>query len=113
MENKPSLLESLFERAEEYGKTSLELIKLKALDKTSDLASSFVSRLTVTFSLTAFLVMVSLGVAIWLGEILGKPWYGFFIVSAFYGILAFILYFFMHKWLKRIVSNLIIKQLLK
>ena len=31
---------SLLERATEYGKTSIELVKLKTLDKTTDIVSS-------------------------------------------------------------------------
>ena len=38
MEDNAKLIESLLERAVEYGKTSLELVKLKALDKTSDVS---------------------------------------------------------------------------
>ncbi len=42
MEDNTRLLESLLERASEYVKTSLELVKLKALDKTTDVVSSLV-----------------------------------------------------------------------
>lgn len=100
MENKVNLIDSLIERAEEYTKTSIALFKLKALDKTSDVASSFVSRLAVIFSFLIFLLMLNIGIALWLGEILGRSWYGFFTVAAFYGIAGIILYFFMHKPLK-------------
>jgi hypothetical protein len=40
MEDKADLLETLFGRATEYGKTSIELVKMKALDKTTDIVSS-------------------------------------------------------------------------
>ena len=40
MEDKANLLESLLERGEEYGKTSLELLKLKVLDKSSGVLST-------------------------------------------------------------------------
>jgi hypothetical protein len=42
MEENKKLIESLLEKATEYGKTSFELVKLKALDKTSDVVSSFI-----------------------------------------------------------------------
>ena len=42
MEDNPNLLETLLERASEYGKTSIELAKLKTLDKTTDIISSFI-----------------------------------------------------------------------
>jgi hypothetical protein len=44
---------------------------------------------------------------------LGKIFYGFFIVAAFYLLIVAVIHFFMHKWLKKVISNFIIKQLLK
>jgi len=105
-------IESLLERVEDYGKTSFELVKLKALDKTSDVLSSFVPHSVVVCFIAAFLLFSNLGLAFWLGEIFGKIYYGFFVVSAFYGVTGLIMHFFMHKWMKRIVCNNIIKQVL-
>ncbi len=42
MEDKLNFIEPLFERVEEYGKTSYELFKLKTIDKTSNILSTFV-----------------------------------------------------------------------
>ena len=113
MEDKAGLLETLFERAEEYSKTSLELLKLKVLDRTSQIASMCMARAVVCIALALFILMVSIGVAFWLGDILGKIWYGFFIVAGFYGIAAFVLYFFLGRWLRKIYGNFIIRQVLK
>ena len=113
MEDNAKLIESLLEKAAEYGKSSFELAKLKALDKTSDVISSFIPH-SVFFVLIASLVFFfSLGLAFWLGEILGETCFGFFVVAAFYGITAIVLYLFMHKWLKKRICNYIIKQVLK
>jgi hypothetical protein len=112
MEDKTSPIDALFERAEEYSKTSIELLKLKLLDKTTDVASSSVSSLAITFLLLVFLLFMSLGIALWLGEILGKSFYGFFIVAAFYFITGAVLYIFRHKWIKNIVSRSIIQRVL-
>jgi hypothetical protein len=112
MEDK-NLFESLLERASEYGKTSYELVKLKAVDKTSDLVSSFLPRTLVFILIASFLLFLNLGLALWLGEVLGKVYYGFFVVAGFYVIAGIVIYFFMHKWLKRLVSDYLIKQMLK
>lgn len=112
MENKANYLEPLMERAEHYGKTSYELIRLKTLYKTADVASSFVSRGTAILLLSMFVVIANIGVALWLGDILGKSYYGFFCVAGFYGIISFVLYFFMHKSIKKNVSNSIISVML-
>ncbi len=112
MEENETSLDSLLERAEEYGKTTLELAKLKALDKTSGAVSSVLSRVITCILFGMFFLMASIGVSLWLGEILGKIWYGFLVVAAFYGIIGIIMYFFMHAWLKRLFGNYIIKEVL-
>jgi Fe2+ transport system protein B len=113
MEDNAKLIESLLERAAEYGKASYELVKLKALDKTSDAVSSFVPHSVVVVIIAVFMLFLNLGLAFWLGEILGKTFFGFFVVAAFYGITGIVLHFFMHKWLKKRISNFIIKHVLK
>jgi hypothetical protein len=113
MEEHTKLIESLFERVTDYGKTSIELAKLKAIDKTSDVVSSFVPHAVVFILIASFLLFVNLGLAFWLGEILGKTCYGFFVVAGFYIFIGFFIHFFMHKWIKKVVYNYIIKLLLK
>ena len=106
-------LESLLESGKEFGKTSFELLKLKALDRSTGLASGIVFILIVIILFTLFFLMGTLGIAFWLGEILGKLWYGFFIVAGFYAATGLIVYFFMREWIKNMVSNFIIKNVLK
>ncbi|MCX6234070.1 MAG: hypothetical protein NT175_04985 [Bacteroidetes bacterium] len=113
MEDNSKLIESLLEKAADYGKASYELVKLKALDKTSDVVSSFIPHTVVLVLIASFILFLNLGLAFWLGEILGKTCFGFFVVGAFYGIIAIVLHFFMHKWLKKLLCNYIIKQVLK
>ena len=113
MEDNKKLIETLLQRAAEYGKTSYELVKLKALDKTSDVVSSFIPHAVVFGLIVSFMLFLNLGLAFWLGEILGKTCYGFFVVAAFYGVFGIILHFFMHKWLKKFVCDYIIKKVLK
>lgn len=113
MEDKAKSLESLLNSATEYGKTTIELVKLKALDKTSDVVSSVVSHYVVLIILSSFMLFLNLGIAFWLGEILGKIFYGFLIIAGFYLITGVIIYFLMYKWLKKLVCNYVIKQMLK
>jgi hypothetical protein len=113
MESNAKLIESLLERVADYGKTSYELVKLKALDKSSDVVSSFIPKAVVLVFMASFLLFFNLGLAFWLGEILGNIYFGFFVVAAFYGIAALVIHFFMHKWLKKVVGNSIIKQVLQ
>lgn len=112
MEDKVNFLEPLFERVEEYGKTSYELIRLKTVDKTAEVASTFISRGIALLLLCMFIVILNIGIALWLGDMLGKSYYGFFCVAGFYGIAGSVLYFFMHNWIKRVISNSIVSQML-
>jgi hypothetical protein len=113
MEDLTDIFESFLEKAKEYSKTSIELLKLKALEKTSGVISSIISRIAVIIFIFMFFLLGNIGISLWLGEILGKSWYGFLSVAAFYGIVGVVLYFFLHKSLKKLVGNFIIKQILK
>lgn len=112
MEDTAKLIETLLERTVEYGKTSFELVKLKAVDKTSDVVSTLIPHTIVIVLIVSFLLFVNLGLAFWLGEILGRIYFGFFVVAAFYGLSAIVLHFFMHKRLKKYIGDYIIKQVL-
>jgi hypothetical protein len=113
MEDSKKLLESLVDRVTDYGKTSYELVKLQAVDKSSDVVSSVIPHTVVLILASSFMLFFNLGLAFWLGEILGKLFYGFFIVAAFYILVGLIVHLFMHKQLKEMIRNYVIKQLLK
>jgi hypothetical protein len=112
-ESKTEMIESLFEKAVDYGKTSLRLVKLKTLSKTSDVASTSLSHLVVLIFAFAFMLFLSLGLAIWIGEILGQSYYGFFIVAAVYALIGIFIQLFLHNWLKKVLDNYLIDQVLK
>lgn len=105
-------LEPLFERVEDYAKTSYELYKLKTIDKSASIISSIVYGGIIITLFSIFFVIINIGIAIWLGDILGKMYYGFLSVGGFYGIIGGIIYLFMHKSIKKHISNLIISKLL-
>ena len=111
MEDKASLLEPLFEKALSYSKTSSELLQLKALAKASDLISQMVSRLVLTVFLMLFIIIMTIGISLWLGDLLGKSYYGFFIFGAIYFIIG-VLIIIIHPQIKKRVNDLIISQAL-
>ena len=112
MEENINLIESLIERIAEYSKTSYELVKLNVVDKTSDGISALMAHAIVKVIAACFMLFVNLGIAFWVGDMLGKIYYGFFAVAAFYGFVAFILHFFMHKWMKRVFYDYLIRKML-
>jgi len=113
MEANHSPIESLFEKTENYAKAGIELIKLKAIDKFADILSSLLSNIVVISFITIFFFIFNVGLSLWIGEMLGKSYFGFFIVSGFYCFVGILLYIFRNKWLKTPINNSIINQALK
>lgn len=112
MEDQTNLIETLIEKAIDYGKTSLDVAKLKAVHKTAEVVSTLLPHSIVLIIFSSCMLFLSLGLAFWLGEILGKIYFGFFIVGAFYALTGIIIHFFMHDWIKKNISDGIIKQVL-
>lgn len=113
MESPKDAVASLFEQAEEYGKTTIELYKLKMLNSVTELVTSLVSKISVFIVFLLFVIILSVGIALFLGELLGKTYYGFFIVSGFYLLTGIVMHFFMRKWIQAPISESIIKQTLE
>lgn len=113
MENKATTIEMLFEKAEDYTRTTIDLVKLNAVDKTADVMSSLLSRLAVSIVFVMFAFLVNIGLSLWIGELLGKPYFGFFAVSSVYLLISIVLYIYKDEWIKMPVSNFIIVKMLK
>lgn len=113
MNTNATSIETLFDRAEDYSKTTIELLKLNAIDKSADVASSVLSRLAIFMVVALSVIILNIGIALWIGILLGNTCYGFFITGGFYILVAILLHTFRHQWIKFPVSNAIITQLLK
>jgi len=113
MKEKENILEPLWEKAEDYGKTSLELLRLKSIDKSSDVVSTILPYMLVIVLTIIFLMFINFGIAFWLGAIWNSIYLGFFAVAAFYGLCGVIIHFFLHDKFKESIRNTIIKLLLK
>jgi hypothetical protein len=111
MEPTISLIEPLLERAEMYTKTSIELLKLKSIHKTADITSTLISRLLLTIVLSLFVLTLNIGIALWIGDLLEKAYFGFLVVAAFYALIGIVL-FFIHPIIKSRLNNSIITQIL-
>lgn len=112
METKASTIELLFEKAEDYARTTAELTKLTVVDKSADVLSSLLSQMAIGVVVALFSLLINIGISLWLGELLGKTYYGFFIVSSCHLIFAILLYSYKKVWIKMPVSNFIIHKML-
>jgi len=113
MEDYARLFETLLERVADYFKTTVELVKLKAVEKITDLISSLIPHAFIVGIIIFALLFLNIGLALWLGDILGNMYYGFLAVGAFHTFLAIVFRLFFYKGLKRVFSRQIIKGLLK
>jgi fatty acid desaturase len=113
MEENTNMFETLLEKATDYGKTSYELAKLKAVHKTAEVVSTLLPHSIVLVIFSSCMLFLSLGLAFWLGEILGRFYFGFFVVGGFYALTGIIIHFFMHDRIKKNISDRMIKQVLK
>ena len=113
METPVNILESLVEKFESYIKTTFELAKLKFVESSIAIATSLFSRLCMLMIISACIFIFSIGLSQYLGEMLGKSYYGFFVVSGGYLLIGLILFYPLHKWIKRTISKIIIKKLIQ
>jgi len=104
---------NLYEKAENYTKTSLELLKLKTVSSVADVVSTLTSRIAVGAVVAFFTLFLNIGISLWLGKVLGEYYYGFFIVALFYLIVAVIMHTMQHKIIKTPIGNMIISSILK
>lgn len=112
MEENKELFKTLFEKSEDFGRTSLELLKLKAIDKSSDFLSIVISRTIQVIFILTLIFLFTFGLSLWVGELTGKVYYGFFIVGAFYGLIAIAVSVF-YKPIRNFISNIFIRQIMK
>lgn len=113
MENTSLDFGGLVSESKEYVETKLELWKLKAVDKIAVVTTLLIARVILFIILMCFWIMLSIGVALWIGKSLGSNMYGFFIVAAFYGIAGLIIYFFRNALIKAPIGNKLVEALLK
>jgi hypothetical protein len=113
MEEKATIVESVVDHAKAYAESTFELIKLKAVKKGSEVASVIAAYVIVVASVLLFVIIVNIGLAIWLGDLTGKLYYGFFIVAGFYALVALILHLGHKVIFKRPITNMAIRKYIK
>lgn len=113
MDPEPNTVEPLVTKVGEYLETRLALLKLRATDKSADIVSGLVSKLVAVLFGSIFLITLNIGIGLFLGDLLGKNYYGFFVLAGFYAICALVFHAFKDKWVRKPVSDSIIKKMTK
>jgi len=107
-----TLIETIFSQSKDYIDNRLELYKLKAINKTSSLASSIVLGVALFVVFFIFFIVLNVGIALLIGELLGHSYLGFLIWAAFYAIVGFILFSQRNKIIKTPITKVIIGKFL-
>jgi hypothetical protein len=113
MENNTTPIESLFEKVEDYGKTTLTLLKLNAVDKSADVFSFLAIKMVLFLFVVLFLFTLSIGISLWLGELLGKSYYGFFVTTGSYFLIGLFIQIFKTSLIGATVRKAVISEMLK
>jgi energy-coupling factor transporter transmembrane protein EcfT len=113
MENQSTPVESLIDRVKSYVETRIDLLRLKAIDKSSSFLSLLIAMLIVILVAFISIMLLSVGIALLLGDLLGKSYYGFFIVAGLYLITGLFLFSSHEKLLKSPIANSMIKKLME
>lgn len=74
-------IESLVEQVKEYVNTRVSQAKLSAAEKTAKVSSLLIAIVIMAMLLFLFFTIVSIGIAMLIGELLGHWWMGFLIVA--------------------------------
>jgi hypothetical protein len=86
-------LEDLVVKAAELADTKISIWKLKAADKVSNSVSSLITFIILLLLIALAVIVISFGLAIYLGHQFGNTSYGFFAVGGFYALAGLIIYF--------------------
>lgn len=112
MEKQANAFEDLLSKTNDYLETRVELLKLKAVGKSSAIASSVVSSIVIGLLLIMVVILLNIGLALWIGQMIGESYLGFFIVTGVYLLVALILFAARKKIIGKPVKNLLIKTFL-
>ncbi len=78
MENDPTAVEELFYKLKDYGETTVDLFKLKAINKVSGFTSTLIVSIILIVLLFLVLICISAGFALLIGIWLGNALLGVF-----------------------------------
>lgn len=104
-------VKNLFSSAVDYGKTSLELLKVSAVERGSKLMSKLLVGMVLVLLFFFSIVFLNVALALWIGSLLSSITLGFLIVGGFYLLLFILLILLAKKSIGPIIRNAIIKEL--
>lgn len=105
MEGQKEIIKDIFEKVENLTSTSIELYKLKFIDKSSSILSRMFIGLAILITMLFFISFITIALAFLIGKWIGNYGLGFLIISSFYLILTVIIYVFRNSISERVIEN--------
>lgn len=112
MESKPASVEELFQKLKDYADVRLDLFKLKSINKAASFMSTSITIVILIIFFSAVLLCFTVGAALFIGELLGKTYYGFFIVGGILLLIGFLLYSIRQKFIRPRITDKLIEELI-
>lgn len=100
----------LFEKLNSYIQTTVELNKIRAASKVATIGSNLLHSAVSLAFLLLVLLSLTMALGFFIGDLLGKVYLGFFIVTGIYLLIAVVLYS-TRKSSRAKLSNKIIKEI--
>lgn len=109
MEDLKTKAERISSQAKDYIDTLYKLTSTKLTQKIVQQSAVLIAGLILAFFLVLTIFFISLGVSLWLGDLLHSRIQGFLLVGGIYFFLVIILLFFRKKTLLPFLRNLIVR----
>ena len=100
-------------RLKDYANNRTELIKLSLVEGLAKAAAAVTSNLILFITFFSFFVFASLGLALYLGVLLGAAYLGFIAMAGFYFLLFILVILFRKSLIEKPILNQTIKKLLE
>lgn len=105
-------IEGISDSVKQYVQLNYEIIKLEAINKTSEIGSSIFASLIIGIVFILFVLTLTLGAGFYLSTLLGDTFSGFLIIAGFYLLISIILLVGRKKLLDDPIRDNIIRKLL-
>jgi len=104
-------VEALFKEFKDYVSLRLQITQLKYSSKTSLVTSSVLTYMLISMIVFFFVLVLTIGIALWMGNLLGEWYLGFLIMAGIYLLIGLVIFTFRNRWIRIPLNNLIIKEI--
>ena len=95
----------------DYISLRLQITQLKYSSKTSLVTSSVLTYMLISMVVFFFVLVLTIGIALWMGNLLGEWYLGFLIMAGIYLLIGLVIFTFRNRWIRIPLNNLIIKEI--